>query len=90
MVAHLWTREENEQFKSLLQFFSASSRSRFHSIAAYMQKAVVDVMEHYEELVDDLLEMGSSLFDLTDELTESMAQNLYQAQKTVWNKEEHE
>ncbi|CAA7059931.1 unnamed protein product [Microthlaspi erraticum] len=90
MVAHLWTREKNEQFKELLQLHSATSRSRFHNIAAYIQKPVVEVMEHYQELVDDILEMGSTLFDLPDNMTESMAQNLYQMQKTVWSRDEHE
>lgn len=89
MAANSWTREENEQFKNALKLFCAFSPARFQSMAEYLHKPMVHVKEHYEEMVDDLLEIGSTGL-LSAELTEAMLQSLYQVERTVWNKEEHE
>lgn len=90
MAANSWTREENKQFKNALQLFSAFLPNRFEKIAAYLQKSVVGVMEHYQELVDDLLEIGSSHISLPEELTDAVAPSMYPVERTRWNKEEHE
>ncbi|CAE5966781.1 unnamed protein product [Arabidopsis arenosa] len=90
MVETSWTREENEKFKNALVIFSVFLPTRFKSIAEYVQKSVADVKEHYKEMVNDLLEMGSSRVAFPNKLTEAMAQSSYQAERTKWNKETHE
>lgn len=90
MAANSWTREENEQFKNALKLFCAFSPTRFESIAEYLRKPVADIKEHYQELVNDLLEIGSNQVLSDHQLSETLVQGLYEVERTVWNKEEHE
>ena len=90
MAENSWTTEENEMFKDALVMFTAFLLTRFESVAEYVDKSVDDVKEHYKELVNDLLEMGSSRVAFPNELTKDMAQSSYQAERTIWTKETHE
>ncbi|KAL9290938.1 putative transcription factor MYB/SANT family [Arabidopsis thaliana] len=90
MAENSWTTEENEMFKDALVMFTAFLLTRFESVAEYVDRSVDDVKEHYKELVNDLLEMGSSRVAFPNELTKDMAQSSYQAERTIWTKETHE
>lgn len=88
MAANSWTNEENEQFKNAVQVFSAFSPNRLELIAQFLGKSVVDVKEHYQEMVDDLLEIRSSQLALSNGMFDAV--ELCQIEKPIWDKEEHE
>ncbi|CAN8270080.1 unnamed protein product [Cochlearia groenlandica] len=90
MELNSWGKEENDIFKNVLMMFSPFSLTRFESIAEFVQKPVDEVKKHYDELVKDLLEAGSNEVTFPRELTNEMVQRLYQVEKTMWNREEHE
>ncbi|KAJ4885863.1 Duplicated homeodomain-like superfamily protein [Raphanus sativus] len=90
MAANSWTNEENEQFKNAVQVFSVFSPNRFERIAQFLGKSVVDVMEHYQKMVDDLLEIGSSQIALSNGLFDAAVPSWCRMEKLIWNKEEHE
>ncbi|KAF8106606.1 hypothetical protein N665_0137s0057 [Sinapis alba] len=90
MSENSWTNEENERFKNAVQWFSAFSPKRFESIAQFLGKSVVDVKEHYKEMVDDLLETGSSQIALSNEMFDSVVPSCCRIERLIWDKEEHE
>ncbi|KAJ0244204.1 hypothetical protein HA466_0188760 [Hirschfeldia incana] len=90
MAANSWTNEENEQFKNAVQLFSAFSPNRFERIAQFLRKSLVDVMEHYQEMVDDLLEIRTSQIALSNGMFDAVVPTWCRIEKLIWDKEEHE
>ncbi|CAN7112800.1 unnamed protein product [Brassica rapa subsp. narinosa] len=90
MTANSWTQEENEQFKDAVQRFSAFFPDRFECIAQRLQKSVVDVKEHYQEMVDDLLEIRSSQIALSNGMFDAVEPSWCRIEKPIWDIEEHE
>ncbi|RID80830.1 hypothetical protein BRARA_A03465 [Brassica rapa] len=90
MAANSWTQEENEQFKDAVQRFSAFFPDRFECIAQRLQKSVVDVKEHYQEMVDDLLEIRSSQIALSNGMFDAVEPSWCRIEKPIWDIEEHE
>ncbi|KAH0944001.1 hypothetical protein HID58_003638, partial [Brassica napus] len=81
---------ENEQFKDAVQRFSAFFPDRFECIAQRLQKSVVDVKEHYQEMVDDLLEIRSSQLALSNGMFDAVEPSWCRIEKPIWDIEEHE
>ncbi|KAL0719644.1 hypothetical protein Bca4012_068968 [Brassica carinata] len=90
MAANSWTKEENNQFKHAVLRFSAFSPNRFECIAQFLRKSVVDVMEHYQEMVDDLLNIRPSQTALSNGIFDTAVPSWCRIEKPIWDKEEHE
>lgn len=90
MDASSWTDEENERFKNAVQWFCAFSPNRFERIAQFLGKSVVDVMEHYQEMVVDLLEIVPSQTALSNGMFDTVVPRWCRIEKPIWDKEEHE
>ncbi|KAL0719646.1 hypothetical protein Bca4012_068970 [Brassica carinata] len=90
MDASSWTNKENEQFKNAVQWFCAFSPNRFECIAQFLGKSVVDVMKHYQEMVDDLLEIVPSQTALSNGMFDAAVPRWCRIEKPIWDKEEHE
>ncbi|KAF2544080.1 hypothetical protein F2Q70_00037534 [Brassica cretica] len=90
MAVNSWTQEENEQFKDAVQRFSAFFPNRFECIAQRLQKSVVDVKGHYQETVDDLLEIRSSQIALSNGMFDAVEPSWCRIEKPIWDIEEHE
>ncbi|CAH2052854.1 unnamed protein product [Thlaspi arvense] len=88
MVSSSWTKKENDDFKIALMLFSAFCPSRFELMATYLRKSEVAVKEHYQDLVEDLLESGLSQTALPGDMIGAIAQP--PVKRTIWKKEEHE
>ncbi|CAH8389487.1 unnamed protein product [Eruca vesicaria subsp. sativa] len=82
MAANAWTIEENEELKNAVQWYPAYLPNRFECIARCLGKSVVDVMKHYQDMVDDLLETRTSPIDFPYWMIYGI--------KPSWDKEEHE
>ncbi|CAH2052875.1 unnamed protein product [Thlaspi arvense] len=88
MVSSSWTKKKNDDFKIALLLFSAFCPSRFEFMAMFLRKSEVAVKKHYKDLVEDLLENGSSQTALPGEMIGAIEQPL--VERTIWKKEEHE
>lgn len=53
-----WTPEENKRFEDALAKFDGDTAERWEKVAAlFPEKTVGDVISHYRELVDDVIEI---------------------------------
>ncbi|KAJ4885862.1 Duplicated homeodomain-like superfamily protein [Raphanus sativus] len=90
MAANSWTKEENELFKNAVECFSAFSPNRFERIAHFVWRPVVEVIEHYQEMVDDLLEIRSSQIALSNGMFDAVLPSWCRVEKPKWDIDEHE
>ncbi|CAH8389476.1 unnamed protein product [Eruca vesicaria subsp. sativa] len=90
MAASAWTKEENEKLKKAVQWFPAYLPNRFEFIARCLGKSVVDVMEHYQDMVDDLLETRSSPIAFADWMIYGIEPSWCRIPRQIWDKQEHE